>query len=52
MSSSPLVRALALSCHPIPSLAVTALTAGLAALADLPLGRGVLVTAAVLTGQL
>ena len=52
MSSSSLVRALALSCHPIPSLVVTALTAGLAALADLPHGRGVLVTAAVLTGQL
>jgi 4-hydroxybenzoate polyprenyltransferase and related prenyltransferases len=52
MSSSPLIRALALSCHPIPSVAVTALTAGLAALADLPIGRGVLVTAAVFTGQL
>ena len=52
MSPSPLVRALALSCHPIPSLAVTALTAGLAALADLSLGRAALVTAAVFTGQL
>jgi 4-hydroxybenzoate polyprenyltransferase len=52
MSPSTLVRALALSSHPIPSLAVTALTAGLAGLADLPLGRGVLVTAAVFTGQL
>jgi|SRR5450631_56090 len=52
MSSSTTVRALALSCHPLPSLAVTALSAGLAALAHLPLGRGVLVTAAVFTGQL
>jgi 4-hydroxybenzoate polyprenyltransferase len=52
MSLSAQVRALALSCHPIPSLAVTALTAGLAGLAGLPLGRAVLVTAAVFTGQL
>lgn len=52
MSSSSLARALALSCHPVPSVAVTALTAGLAALAGLSLGRGVLVTAAVFTGQL
>jgi 4-hydroxybenzoate polyprenyltransferase len=52
MSTTALMRALALSCHPIPSLAVTALTAGLAALAGLPLGRGVLATAAVFTGQL
>jgi 4-hydroxybenzoate polyprenyltransferase len=41
-----------MSCHPLPSLAVTALSAGLAALADLPLGRGILLTAAVFTGQL
>jgi 4-hydroxybenzoate polyprenyltransferase len=52
MSTTTLVRALALSCHPIPSLAVTALTAGLAALAGLPAGRGLLVTVAVFTGQL
>src|SRR5450631_219350 len=52
MSTTTLVRALALSCHPIPSLAVTAVTAGLAALAGLPVGRGALVTAAVFTGQL
>lgn len=52
MSPSALMRALALSCHPIPTLAVTALTAGLAGLAGLPLGRGVLVTAAIFTGQL
>ena len=52
MPSSSLVRALALSCHPLPSVAVTALSAGLAALAHLPLGRGVLLTATVFTGQL
>jgi 4-hydroxybenzoate polyprenyltransferase len=52
MSLPPLVRALALSCHPIPSVAVTVLAAGLAALADLPLGLAILVTAAVFTGQL
>ena len=52
MAPSTSVRALALSCHPVPSLGVTALTAGLAALASLPLGRGLLVTAAVFTGQL
>ena len=47
-----MVRALALSCHPVPSVAVTALTSGLAALAGLPLGRAFLVAGAVLTGQL
>jgi 4-hydroxybenzoate polyprenyltransferase len=52
MSSSRLVRGLALSCHPLPTVAVTMLSAGLAALASLPVGRGVLVTAAVFTGQL
>ena len=52
MPSSSLVRALALSCHPIPALAVTALSAGLAALAHLPVGRGLLLTATILTGQL
>ena len=40
------------ACHPAPTVAVTALTAGLAALAGLPLGTGVLVVAAVFTGQL
>ena len=52
MPSFRLIRALALSSHPIPSVAVTAISAGLAALADLPIGRGALVTAAVFTGQL
>ena len=52
MPSSSQVRALALSCHPLPSVAVTALSAGLAALAHLPMGRGVLLTATVFTGQL
>ena len=47
-----LPRVLALSCHPVPSVAVSALSAGLAALAHLPVGRGVLVTATVFTGQL
>lgn len=41
-----------LSCHPVPSAAVTGLSAGLSALADLSLARGVLVTASVLAGQL
>lgn len=50
--SPAVVRSLALSCHPLPSVAVTALSAGLAALTRLPPARGVLVTAAVLTGQL
>ena len=52
MSSPQLVRALALSCHPLPSVAVTLLGAGLAALAGLSVGRATLVTAAVFTGQL
>ena len=52
MSSSQPIRALALSCHPIPSVAVAAISAGLAALGELTLGRGALVTAAVFTGQL
>ncbi len=52
MSSSQLIRALVLSCHPIPSVAVTGISAGLAVLAGLPLGRGALVTGAVFTGQL
>lgn len=52
MSSTKLIRALAMSCHPIPSLGVTAISAGLAAIAGLGLGRGALVTGAVFTGQL
>jgi 4-hydroxybenzoate polyprenyltransferase len=46
------IRALALSCHPVPSVAVTAVSGGLAALANLPLGQGALVMGAVFTGQL
>lgn len=46
------VRALVLSCHPLPTVAVTAISAGLAALAGLSLGRGALVVAAVFAGQL
>lgn len=52
VSSSTLIRALALSCHPIPTVAVTTISAGLAALAGLPVGRGALVVATVFTGQL
>jgi 4-hydroxybenzoate polyprenyltransferase len=43
---------LVLSSHPVPSVAVTGLSAGLTALADLSLPRGLLVTASVLAGQL
>ena len=46
------IRALALSCHPIPSLAVTAISAGLAALAGLSPARAALLVAAVFAGQL
>jgi 4-hydroxybenzoate polyprenyltransferase len=46
------VRALALSCHPVPTVAVTALSAGLAALAHNSPGRAFALVAAVLTGQL
>jgi len=52
MALPPLIRSLALSCHPLPSVAVAAISAGLAALADLSLGRGALVTATVFAGQL
>ncbi len=45
-------RALIGASHPLPTLAVTAISAGLAVLADLPAGTGALVVAAVLTGQL
>jgi len=45
-------RALLLSCHPLPTLAVTAISAGLAALAGLPWSRALLLVAAVLAGQL
>ncbi|MET0864959.1 MAG: UbiA family prenyltransferase, partial [Nakamurella sp.] len=51
-AAGTVVRALALSCHPIPTLAVTAISAGLAALAGLTLGRSVLLVAAVFAGQL
>lgn len=44
--------ALALSCHPVPTVAVTAVAGGLALLADLGAGRVVLVLIAVLAGQL
>jgi 4-hydroxybenzoate polyprenyltransferase len=47
-----IARGLALACHPLPTLAVTAISAGLAALAHLDLATGVLLTVAVFTGQL
>ena len=47
-----IARALALSCHPVPTLAVTAISAGLAALAGLSFGRAALLVAAVFAGQL
>jgi 4-hydroxybenzoate polyprenyltransferase len=52
MSSPPLVRALLLSCHPLPALSVTLLSAGLATMADLSPLRVVLVSLAVFFGQL
>ncbi len=56
MASMPavlgLARGLVLASHPIPTLAVTAISAGLAALAGTGFGSGVLVTLAVLAGQL
>jgi 4-hydroxybenzoate polyprenyltransferase len=45
-------RGLALSCHPIPTLAVTTISGGLAALADVRLGTAVLLVLAVFAGQL
>src|SRR6476619_7249416 len=50
--TSGIVRALILSCHPLPTIAVTAISAGLAALAGLSFGRGALLVAAVFAGQL
>jgi len=46
------VRALLLSCHPLPTVAVTVLAAGLAVIAGGSLGQVVLVALAVGTGQL
>jgi 4-hydroxybenzoate polyprenyltransferase len=46
------LRGLALSCHPLPTLAVTGMSAGLAALADNHLGPAVLLVLAVFSGQL
>jgi 4-hydroxybenzoate polyprenyltransferase len=52
VAAASAVRALALSAHPLPTAGVTAISAGLAALTGLGLGRGVLFTAAVFLGQL
>jgi heme o synthase len=46
------VRGLALSCHPMPCLAVTAFAVALAVSAGLSTGRVILLAAAVLSGQL
>lgn len=45
-------RALLLSCHPLPTLAVTVISGCLAVGVGLPPGRAVLLVAAVLAGQL
>ncbi|MHB0928265.1 MAG: UbiA family prenyltransferase [Candidatus Nanopelagicales bacterium] len=52
MGNAKVIRALALSCHPIPAMAVTSMSAGLGALAELPIGRGALMVCAIFTGQL
>jgi len=52
VTTGGVLRGLVLSCHPIPTLAVTAISAGLAALAGLSPGRIVLLVGAVLAGQL
>ncbi len=44
--------ALALACHPQPTVAVTAISAGLAALAGLSVARGLLLVVAIFAGQL
>ena len=49
---SSTLRALALSCHPIPTAGVTLISAGLAALAGLGPTTGLVFVAAVFTGQL
>ncbi len=46
------MSALVAACHPAPTVAVTTLTALVAVAADVPPGRGLLVTVAVLVGQL
>jgi 4-hydroxybenzoate polyprenyltransferase len=46
------LRGLALACHPLPTLAVTAISAGLAALAGLDFATGAVLVLAVFTGQL
>ncbi len=49
---SSTLRALALACHPIPTAGVTAISAGLAALAGLSFPVGAVFCSAVLAGQL
>lgn len=52
LRSPSVTTALALSCHPVPTIAVTAISTGLAALAGLSLARGALLVLAVFAGQL
>ncbi len=52
VAPAPVLRALALSAHPLPTIGVTTISAGLAALTGLGVGRGLLFTAAVFVGQL
>lgn len=52
MTAREVTTGLVRACHPLPTVAVTALTAGLVVGADGTWGRGLLVVAAVLTGQL
>jgi 4-hydroxybenzoate polyprenyltransferase len=52
VASAAALRALALSAHPLPTIGVTGISAGLAALTGLGFGRGALFTAAVFVGQL
>ncbi len=52
MNSYTILRSLALCCHPIPTLGVTAISAGLAAVVGLSPSRALLVVVAVFAGQL
>jgi len=52
LTPGSVLRGLVLSCHPIPTLAVTAISAGLAALAGLSPARSLVLVAGVFAGQL
>lgn len=47
-----MARGLLLACHPLPTIAVTVISGGLAAAVGLPVATAALLVAAVLTGQL